>query len=245
MKKGIQLRSPLITIVIPCFNEAENIPIILKRFKFVEEKFELKNIFQILIVNNGSTDNTNKILNDEIKNFGFARSLNIKDNRGYGYGIIQGLKKTSTEFIGWTHGDLQTNPEDIVKVLELIRKSNFSKKVFIKGSREGRPIFDQFFSDCMSIFESLLFAYPLYEINAQPTIFHRSLFEKSFNAPNDFSLYLYFYIIALKSNLRIKRIKVKFPKRLYGYSKWNKNIKSKLRFIIRTFLYSIKLRIKI
>ena len=97
----------------------------------------------------------------------------------------------------------------------------------------------------MSIFESLLFLYPLYEINAQPTIFHRSLFENIFNPPNDFSIDLYFYIFALKSNLIVKRIKVKFLNRLYGYSKWNKNFKSKLRFIIRTFLYSIKLRLKL
>ena len=245
MKKGIQLRLPLLTIVIPCFNEAENIPIILNRFKVVEDKFELKNIFKILIVNNGSTDNTNKVLNNEIKKFSFAKALNIRNNKGYGYGIIQGLRKTSTEFIGWTHGDLQTDPEDIVKGIELIKKSNFSEKLFIKGCREGRPIFDQFFSDCMSIFESLLFLYPLYEINAQPTIFHRSLFDKCFNPPNDFSLDLYFYIFALKSNLIVKRIKVKFLNRLHGYSKWNKNFKSKLRFIIRTFLYSIKLRIKL
>ena len=39
-------KESLLTIVIPCFNEAENIPIILNRFKVVEEKFKLKNIFK-------------------------------------------------------------------------------------------------------------------------------------------------------------------------------------------------------
>ena len=245
MKKNIKENLPFLTIVIPCFNEAQNIPLILKRFDYLKKEKNLEDIFEILFVNNGSNDNTIEILNENIKRFSFAKFINIEKNLGYGYGIITGLAHTSSEFVGWTHGDLQTDPKDIICAIQIIRNFNFSKKLFIKGVREGRSIFDQFFSDSMSIFESLLFFSPLYEINAQPTIFHRSLYQKCLDPPIDFSLDLYFYILAIKSNLIIERIRVKFLKRIYGSSKWNKNIQSKFKFIMRTLNYSIRLRIKL
>ena len=83
---------------------------------------------------------------------------------------------------------------------------------------------------------------PLYEINAQPTIFHKSLYSNCKDAPNDFSLDLYFYIKAISLNYKVKRFKVNFLNRIHGSSSWNKNIQSKIKFIKRTISYSFKLR---
>ena len=48
------------------------------------------------------------------------------------------------------------------------------------------------------------------DINAQPTMFHRSFFEKWYKPPKDFSLDLYVYHLALKNKLTIKRFSVYF-----------------------------------
>ena len=241
MSTNSKQRNDFLTIVIPCFNEAKNITILLEKLNELLTANNLVEEIKILIINNGSTDNTKEVIDKEIDKYSFARSLQIKKNQGYGYGILEGLKHSSSEFIGWTHGDLQTELKDILKAADLIKKYNYSSKLFIKGQRKGRPIFDQFFSDCMSIIESLLFLMPLYEINAQPTIFHRSLYSHCNKPPIDFSIDLYFYVKAILLNYKIERINVNFLRRIYGSSKWNINIKSKIRFISRTLTYSIKL----
>jgi len=51
--------------------------------------------------------------------------------------------------------------------------------------------------------------------------------------------------MAKKMNLKIKRFDVKFPKRIHGKSSWNDGLISKYKFIMRTLLYSYKLKNKL
>ena len=60
--------------------------------------------------------------------------------------------------------------------------------------------------------------------------------------PKDFSFDLYVYFLAKKNNLKIIRLPIKFPPRIYGKSNWNLNFFSRLNFIKRTLLYSLKLK---
>ena len=62
-------------------------------------------------------------------------------------------------------------------------------------------------------------------------IFHKSFFNSWKNPPNDFSLDLFAYFMAKKCDLNIKRFNVRFDRRLYGKSHWNKGFKEKLKFI--------------
>ena len=85
----------------------------------------------------------------------------------------------------------------------------------------------------------------MWDINAQPTIFHKSFFNSWKNPPNDFSLDLFAYFMAKKCDLNIKRFNVRFDRRLYGKSHWNKGFKEKLKFIKRTLSYSFQLKKKV
>lgn len=229
-----------LTVVVPCYNEAENIPLILKRFG---EVVGSRNI-EVILVDNGSTDNSRDIMEDLLPLYRFANMVVVPINQGYGYGIIQGLKAASGDYIGWTHADMQTDPADIIKAYRIIHKKK-KERLFIKGNRKGRPVFDEIFTRGMSIFESVYFGMQLLDINAQPNIFHKSLFESWENPPYDFSLDLYAIYMAKRSGTKVIRFAVDFPKRLYGESKWNdEGIKSKWKFIKRTLQYSIELKRK-
>lgn len=236
----------ILTIVIPCFNEEKNIPILLDNIykSFREENINEKEScpIKIIIVNNGSTDNTAVVLKSLAGKYSFLEIYSLSKNKGYGYGILQGLNFATTKYIGWSHADLQTDIKDIIKALRIIQISNNNFKIFIKGERKNRNYFDNLFSIGMSLFESILFGMKLYEINAQPTIFHRSLLKNNYKAPFDFSLDLYIYIMAKIKNYSIKRFNVEFKKRIHGTSKWNTNWGSKLKFILRTLNFSFKLR---
>jgi hypothetical protein len=82
------------------------------------------------------------------------------------------------------------------------------------------------------------------EINAQPTIFSRSLLSELDTAPLDFMLDLYVYNLAKKQKYDERRFFVNFGLRKYGQSSWNKNVFSRLKFIHKTIKYSFMLRIR-
>ena len=93
----------------------------------------------------------------------------------------------------------------------------------------------------MSLFESVLLRQPLWDINAQPTMFHRDFMKTWQSPPDDFSLDLYVYYQARRRDLTISRIPVKFGERAHGVSHWNVDWRSKVKFIQRTIAYSGKL----
>ncbi len=227
-----------LSVVIPCYNEAENIPLILERFDQVINRKDV----EVVLVDNGSTDNSSEVLGRLLPQYSFSRSVFVEVNQGYGYGILQGLKACNGEFLGWTHADMQTDPKDVIKALNIIEENGSSEDLFVKGDRKGRPLFDNFFTVGMSIFESIYLGERLYEINAQPNIFSRKFYNRWKNPPHDFALDLYVLYMAKVYKQKIYRFDVIFPERVYGVSKWNDGILSKWRFIKRTINFSVNLK---
>ncbi len=228
-----------LSIIVPCYNEAENIPKLLAAYAAVITRNDL----EIILVNNGSTDETPEVLMQLLPLYeSFLKVVAVPINQGYGFGILSGLRSASGEFIGWTHGDLQTPPRDVIQALTIIEENNSRPTLYVKGKRSGRPLFDEFFTVGMSIFESLYLGTKLFDINAQPNIFHKSFFASWDNPPYDFSLDLYVFYLARKQGLEIIRFTVPFLKRQHGSSKWNTGILAKWKFIKRTIKFSIELK---
>tara|TARA_B100000886_G_scaffold336280_1_gene294715 strand:- start:1877 stop:2566 length:690 start_codon:yes stop_codon:yes gene_type:complete len=224
-----------VSLIIPCFNENKNLQFLFVKLKKILEN----NLFEVIIVDNGSKDKSLSTIKKYKLKYENLKYIKLKENEGYGNGILSGLNIATGDFMAWTHADMQCDPQDILKGINLIKKGK--NNIFIKGIRHGRNINDRFFTFGMSIFCSLILGTFLWDINAQPTIFHKSLFNKWKNPPKDFSLDLYAYYQAKKLNYKIKRIPVKFSKRLHGISNWNTDFNSKFKFIKRTISFTIKL----
>ncbi|MBN1075611.1 glycosyltransferase family 2 protein [Clostridium botulinum] len=227
-----------LSIVIPCYNEEKNIPLILEKFNEIIQRDDI----EVILVNNGSIDESKKVLEQLLPRYKFARTVLVPVNKGYGYGILQGLKACGGEYIGWTHADMQTDPKDVIKALEIIEKENYNDNVYVKGDRKNRNLFDQFFTSSMSIFESIYLGKKLCDINAQPNIFTKKFFETWENPPYDFSLDLYALYLARVKKLKLIRFKVLFPERIHGLSSWNTGLTSKWKFIKRTIQFTTKLK---
>ena len=230
-----------VSLIIPCYNESKSLPELLKN---CQEAFYGKNI-EVVIVDNGSTDNTQEILEILIKDYPFVTLVKVEKNLGYGNGILQGLQSASGEVLGWTHADLQTNPDDVNKGLLVFEKAKDVEKTFVKGERYGRSFIDVFFTVGMALFESILLKTKMWDINAQPTLFHKSFFNSWVEPPNDFSLDLFAYYMAKKKGLCISRFPVVFSERVHGISNWNVSFISKYHFIKRTLIYSFGLQKRI
>lgn len=228
-----------LSIIVPCYNEAKNIPLIFEKFAGIIKRPDI----EILFVNNGSKDNSQEVFNQMMPKYSFAKVIKIKVNQGYGFGIFSGLNEAKGEYIGYMHADMQTDPADPIKALEIIERQPNPRNCFVKGDRKNRSLLDQFFTIGMSLFETIYLSTKLWDINAQPNIFHRSFFESiKDNCPKDFSLDLYFLYMAKKKKLNIIRFDVMFPDRIYGSSNWNTGIASKWKFIKRTVQFSMKLK---
>lgn len=230
-----------LSIVVPCYNEMKNIPLILERFNMVVQRKDI----EVILVNNGSTDDSNNVFTKLVPQYSFAKTIKVDINQGYGFGVISGLKECRGEFIGWTHADMQTDPHDTLMALEIIEQNHYDNRLYIKGLRKGRPLFDQIFTTGMSLFETCYLRSFLYDINAQPNIFHRSFFETWDSPPHDFSLDLYVLYMAKQKTLKTIRFPVVFPKRIHGQSSWNTSLNGKLKFIKRTLDFSRKLKTRI
>lgn len=224
------------SLIIPCYNEAENLPLLISRCKALVEN----PLCEVILVDNGSTDSTPMVLNSLlITEYSGIRSIRVEKNQGYGFGILSGLKAAKGNILGWTHADLQTNPLDFLQALTFFEKGH---KIFVKGKRYGRKFSDVIFTIGMSLFETFLLRKFLWDINAQPTVFSRHFFETWKNSPHDFSLDLYAYYTAKRAGLKVFRFPVQFGKRAYGVSHWNINWTAKIKFIKRTMKFSFELR---
>ncbi|SDA10173.1 Glycosyltransferase involved in cell wall bisynthesis [Ruminococcus sp. YE71] len=228
----------LFSIVVPCYNEKENIPLLLERFS---DCIGTRRNIELVIVDNGSTDGSGKLIDELLVGYPFAVKVTVPVNKGYGYGILSGLNAAKGDFLGWTHADLQTDPADVIRAAAIIAKNGYDKNIYVKGNRKGRPAADVFFTFGMSVLEMLLTNEWLEDINAQPNMFSRSFFEQWAEPPYDFSLDLYAYYMARKKRLRMIKFPVRFPERIHGESKWNINASAKIKFIKRTIDYSIRL----
>lgn len=233
--------SKTLSIVLPCYNESRSIPLILDRFSQVLDR----NDIEVIFVNNGSTDNSQQVLEELLPKYSFARCVHVAVNQGYGYGLYCGLQAGLGRYLGWTHADMQTDPLDVLRAIRLIEASPSKSTTFVKGLRIGRSWVDQVFTIGMSCFASMILMTPLWDINAQPNIFPRTFLERFDNPPCDFSFDLFYYFMAVRSGFQICRFEVTFGERIYGHSHWNINWQAKLRFVKRTIDFTFALRRRI
>lgn len=225
-------------MIVPCYNESKNVPLILEKFDSVIKRKDI----EVILVNNGSNDGSQELMESLIINYPFARIVHVKINEGYGFGILSGLREAKGYYLGWTHADMQTDPYDVIKALDIIEEKGNPTQIYVKGERKNRPLFDQLFTTGMSIFETFYLKETLYDINAQPNIFHVSFFKSWTAPPHDFSLDLYTLYMARQQKIDIIRFNVIFPERLHGESSWNTGLSAKYKFIKRTLSFSKKLK---
>ena len=234
-----------LSLVIPCLDEAPSLPALLERCRAV---FGSRGDVEVVLVDNGSTDGTPEVLERLLPDHPYARAVRLDANRGYGGGILAGLAAARGAILGWTHADLQTDPGDALAGLQLFAEAPAPERLFVKGRRRGRPAGDVAFTVGMALFESALLRRRLWDINAQPTLFHRRFYERfaapasAPPAPTDFALDLYAYLLAAEAGLDIRRFAVCFGDRAHGRSHWNVDWRGKARFIRRTLVYSLRLR---
>ena len=114
------------SIVIPAFNEEDNIPLLLDQI-FNSLK-ETQYNYEVIIVDDNSSDNTYSAF---LQNFNIKNKKIIRNNKNYGQSksILFGIQKASYENIVTLDADLQNDPLDIIKLAKYYFNSNEYKMV--------------------------------------------------------------------------------------------------------------------
>ncbi len=111
-----------LAVICPVYNEAENIKLLVSEFVKLNDLIKKKYSVEFIFINDGSTDQTKKVILDELKNFGNIDIINFTKNFGYSSALTAGLEKKSADYYACIDGDLQKDPMHILSMLEIIEK---------------------------------------------------------------------------------------------------------------------------
>ncbi len=229
------------SIVLPCYNEADSLPLLLERYQEVWQGLPA----ELILVNNGSTDHTGQVLERELSRpeLGFVRTVLVSKNRGYGHGIYSGLQAARGEFLGFSHADMQCDPADLFTAYHKLTAEPDPTRSLVKGKRVGREFGASLVTNAMAFLASTVLFTKLTDINAQPKVFHRSHLERLTNPPDGFEFDLYVLYKARGAALNILTVPVEFSQRASGQSKWASSILSRYRTMWTTMIYILRLRL--
>lgn len=120
-----------LTIVVPVFNEEESLPaFFLEMDSFIEASPVPS---RVLFVNDGSTDNSLKILNEQCKKAAYCTVLSLDRNYGLSVAVKAGFDSCQTTLVGYIDADLQTHPSDFLSYF-----SYFPEYDMVNGIRAKR-----------------------------------------------------------------------------------------------------------
>ena len=205
----------MISIIVPVYNEEKNIPLLYKEIKETIHKLNKK--IELIFINDGSKDNSEQILkkiqdeNDDVK------IINLAKNFGQTPAIAAGLDAASGDDIILMDGDLQNDPEDIIRIQDIYFKNNFD---CVAGYRKDRK--DSFFqkvliSKIANTLISKIVGNKIYDAGCSLKIFKKKLIEKMTVHGEMHRLLLVFFF--LKSD-NIFQIAVNHRKRIHGKSNY-------------------------
>ncbi|MGB7295897.1 MAG: glycosyltransferase family 2 protein [Candidatus Aminicenantales bacterium] len=130
--------APIISLVIPVFNEAENLPML--NAELVAALQKLGRPIEIILVDDGSTDTSWEVLKDIQKKDGRVKLIRLRRNFGQTAALSAGFDYAGGEVIVSLDADLQNDPNDIPLLIQKIEDGHD----IVSGWRKSRK--DRFFS---------------------------------------------------------------------------------------------------
>lgn len=112
------MAEPYLSLVIPAYNEQENIEPLLSRV--AAAMGQLGREFEVLIVDDGSTDQTPQLLRDAMTIYPWLRVLRLAANSGQTPAFDAGFKAARGQIIATIDADLQNDPEEIPRLAALM-----------------------------------------------------------------------------------------------------------------------------
>tara|TARA_B110001454_G_scaffold219057_1_gene249606 strand:+ start:45698 stop:46411 length:714 start_codon:yes stop_codon:yes gene_type:complete len=234
------------SLVIPLYNEEKNIRFLIDEID--KSRLVDQGMSEVVLINNGSHDNSQTILEELAQTRNWMSVVNLKNNLNYGGGIQYGIGIAKNDVVSFIPGDLQVSIEDLSRIWDeyqkqskLIPSSNF----MVKGNRIQRmdKWSTKFVSYVYTFLSNLILNLKTSDVNALPKMFSRKLValvkgEKQITFVWDSQL----IYTARRNDWSIIEIPVSFHARREGISSWSGK-RLKIYFLtIRKMFYIRSLR---
>lgn len=230
----------MISVIIPAYNEEKTIKKTIAQIQKVLKKNKLDKKSEIIVVNDGSTDNTKKILKDCD-----VIVINNPSNMGYGFSLKRGIQSAKNETIVITDADM-TYPFEYVPSMLKKKKEGYD---LVVGARTGKHYKQTILKHLLRIILKLLVEFvsgkKIKDINSGLRVFDKSLVMKYFPRLCDtFSFTTSQTLAYLMNNHFVCYVDIPYNKR-EGKSKIKlirDSIKS-LRYILESCIYYNPLKV--
>jgi glycosyltransferase involved in cell wall biosynthesis len=110
--------APYLSLVIPAYNEQESVAALLDRVGAALPA--TGQTFEVIIVDDGSTDQTPQLLKSAMEKLPWLRVLRLAKNSGQSAAIDAGFKAARGQIIATIDADLQNDPEEIARLLPML-----------------------------------------------------------------------------------------------------------------------------
>lgn len=199
----------MISIIIPFYNEKENIPVLMREIQLACEKENYE--YEVILIDDGSSEKVH-ITKTE---FPHVHLLTHRKRMGKGEALRTGIKKAQGDTFVFMDGDLQDDPADLSKFIHEI-KSGADLVNGIRAKRIDSPLI-RLYSFFANIVLHRLFHSPFTDINCGFKMFKKELLEEYPLYGNNFR---FFPLSAYYRGYLVKEVVVHNRKRIHGASKF-------------------------
>lgn len=214
----------MLSLIIPIYNEEDAVEDIIKRCHA-----SLDEAFEIIAVDDGSTDNTPEILKKI--NLPFCYTVHHKKNKGNGAAIMTGMKYATGDWIAIIDADNTYSPEDIPRLFTKVQQENADMIVGFRTDLMKGPFFHSTARNLLRRFAELCSDQKIEDINSGLRICRKSLIIRYINLyPKRFSLHIVLMICAGKEGAKILYEPIAYGPRI-GISKLSPGIRGPLNFL--------------
>ena len=141
------MKKEKISIIVPCYNEEESLPIFYKEINKISK--EMKNLdFEFLFINDGSKDKTLSILKDLSKKDSRVRFISFSRNFGKEGGMYAGLENATGDFVAIMDADMQDPPSMIKTMYHDIKEEEYDCVALYSPQHIGYSHLRKFFTNC-------------------------------------------------------------------------------------------------
>ncbi len=210
-----------LSLIIPFYNEEKNVEEVITSTVTVLEDAKID--YELVAVDNGSSDSTSSILRELANKNPNVKIVRVEKNEGYGNGIICGFGEAFGEYIGFSEGDQQIDPLNIVVMFKKLKLENLD---FCRAIRMNRKdsLKRKLISLIYNILILVIFLRKIYDVNGKPKIMKRKCLEKLNISSKDWFIDTEIVLKTLKENFKIGEVYTEFKCRKGGTTHVKPNI---------------------
>ncbi|MGT2950777.1 glycosyltransferase [Streptococcus cuniculi] len=135
----------MISVIVPCFNEEEAIPLFYQEMEKIREQME--ETFEYLFINDGSKDRTLEVLRNLASQDEAVQYLSFSRNFGKEAALYAGLKEASGDLVTVMDVDLQDPPEMLIEMKAMLEiNADLDCVGTRRVTRDGEPPIRSFFA---------------------------------------------------------------------------------------------------